>query len=82
MPGGSACIFKGVGIAFWCHGQGYLWLDQPCLDGDEWWHSMNGFRGTTVGDGWGLDGVNLVGIGCSRFDGGRGRLDGEDFTFF
>ena len=43
---------------------------------------MDRFRGTTTGDGWGLDGADLVGIGCSGFDGGRGRLDGEDLMIF
>ena len=44
---------------------------------------MDGLRGTTTGgDGWGLDGADLVGIGCSGFDGGQGRLDGEDLMIF
>ena len=55
MPGGSAWIFGGVWgsvLASWAK---FLWLDQPCLDGGEWWQCIDGFRGTTVGGGWGLD---------------------------
>ena len=33
-------------------------------------------------DSWRWDGAYLVGIGCSRFDGGRGRLDREDLMVF
>ena len=82
MPGGLLCIFEGVGVAVWRHGQGYLWLDQQCLDGDKWWHYMDALRGITVGEGWGLDREDLVGIGCSQFDGWRGQLDGEDSMGF
>ena len=44
---------------------------------------MDTFRGTTARDGWGLDGADLVGIGCSSgYDGRQGRLDGEDSMVF
>ena len=61
-----------------------MWLDQQCLDGDEWWHcALHGWIPENNGGGrLGLDGADLVGMGCSQFDGGRGRLDGEDSMFF